>query len=93
MTIPFGSKKTATPAWPDGYVREECDAGPYCPKCDSTQVWPWGLLGKLFRAKPLGCINRDCEAYHLRAKPEEKTGIAAEVAKAESGKLPEERQA
>lgn len=92
MSVPFGSGRSEKPIWPTGYVRTELDRGPFCPKCDSTQMWPWGFLGKLFRATPLGCINRECELFYLRPRPPKASGIAAEVARAESNDLPGSRK-
>lgn len=55
------------PRPPTIQILRECDVGPYCPACGSSQKWP--LFGGVIYAmpylryalEPLGCINPDCE--------------------------------
>lgn len=78
--------------WSICYLRYEDDSGPYCSKCRSSQVWPWGLLGKLFRVTPKGCIQPECDNYWRKPRAPEVGTIAAEVARTENSALPEKRE-
>lgn len=51
------------PKPPIGKVRKEGDLASPCPVCGSSQVWPWGAIGRLFGAEPRGCLNPRCERY------------------------------
>jgi len=56
-----------------------------------AEKWPWGFVGRLLRLTPLGCIHPECGRYYARPRSSVPDGIEAEVAKAESSKLPEVR--
>lgn len=90
--LPVRRDKSGRPLFSLSYMRREDDTGPYCPECDSSQVWPWGLLGKLIRATPKGCIQPECANYWRRPRAPEASAIADEVARTESSELPGGRE-
>jgi len=62
----MGLDEVAKPKMPLGSIRYELDLGPFCPACGSSQKWPLGWVGKLFRRSPLGCIQEKCAEYWKR---------------------------